>query len=204
MTKSLVEFNRDYDYKCFLEEKMLTTTKKDSLIKKMIFYSTLIIIVVFSIFWSNSNDAGKRFGSFSYNTVLTSSMQSIYPQGSLVTSWAITPNEPLKTGLAEGDDIVFVTESGKRIVHRIIEIMENYEDSGFRAFRTQGVENIAPDSFITYEGNVIGRVTWHVPYVGGVLTIINENIFLFIAGISVICVLIPLLKISLANNTLNK
>jgi len=204
MVKSLVEFNREYAYKCFLEEKTLKTPKKGSLIKSMIFYSMLIIIVAFAVFWSNSSDAGKRFGSFAYNTVLTSSMQSVYPQGSLVTSWAVKPGEQLKAGLADGDDIVFVTETGKMIVHRIIEIMGNYEDSGMRAFRTQGVENSAPDSFVTYEGNVIGRVVWHVPYVGGILAIISENIFLFIAGITAVCIVISLVKIALSNNAPGK
>ena len=201
MAKALIDFNREYGYKCYLEEReILKAPPKGSLIKNMIFYSFLIVVVAFAFFWSNNNEAGRRFGKFSYHTVLTSSMQSVYPQGSLVTSWGIKPGELLHEGLTGGDDIVFVTESGKVIVHRIVEIIENNDNSGLRAFRTQGVENTSPDNFITYEGNVIGRVTWHIPYAGKILTTISENFLLFIAAVFIICILVSLLRLVFADN----
>jgi len=203
MAKSLIEFNREYTYKCYLEEITSEVPQKGTFIKSMVFYSILVIIVFFATFWSNNNDAGKRFGPFSYNAVLTSSMQSVYPKGSLVASWAIKPGDKLTAGLANGDDIVFVTETGKMIVHRIVEVIENYDDSGLRAFRTQGIENSSPDTFVTYEGNVVGRVIWNIPYAGDGLAIISENIFLFIAIITVVCILISLIKMVLSNSAQN-
>jgi len=204
MSKSLIEFNREYTYKCYVEETTPEAPKKNAPIKTTVFYSALIIIVLFTFFWSNNNAAGKRFGPFAYNSVLSTSMQSAYPKGSLVASWAIKPDDKLKAGLADGDDIVFVTESGKIIVHRVVEIMENYDDSGLRAFRTQGIENSAPDTFITYEGNIIGRVVWHTPHVGKILASISENFFLIIAIITVVCIFVYLLKIAILGNAPKK
>lgn len=201
MPKSLIDFNREYDYKCYLEETQAAkiSTKK-SIIKSTVFYAVLIIAVMSSFLYSGSKDAGKRFGPFAYNTVLTPSMNSVYPKGSLVTSWAVKPGEALKAGLSNGTDIVFTREDGTVIVHRIIEIMENYEDSGQRAFHTQGVDNPTPDNWITYEGNVIGRVTWHVPYAGDILAFIAAKILWFIIGIAGLFALSALLRIVFSND----
>jgi len=196
MVKSLVEFNRHYDYTCYLEETQAAKIQtKGSIIRSTIFYSILVIAVVFSFIWSGSDDSGKRFGPFAYNTVLTGSMKSVYPQGSLVTSWAVKPGEPLQAGLDKGTDIVFTKEDGTVVVHRIIEVFDNYEDSGQRAFRTQGVDNPFPDNWITYEGNVIGRVTLHIRYVGNILAAISANILWVIGGIALLFALSAMVKI---------
>lgn len=199
MPEPLIEFNKKYEYERYLEEtKTQGTPTKGSIIKSTVFYVVLISAVLFSFLWSSNDDAGKKFGPFAYSTVLTSSMQSVYPQGSLVTSWSVKPNEPLQAGLTNGDDIVFTTEEGMVIVHRIIEVLDDYEDSGQRAFKTQGVENPAPDNFITYEGNIIGKVTWHVPYVGDILAFISENIIWFVAGIAILFALSALFNVVFA------
>ena len=175
--RNINDFNREYMYRIWSGE--IETSKephKKSAVKNVIFYSVLLAAVALAFFYSGSKEPGKRFGPFTYNTVLTESMNSVSPKGSLITSWAIRPDEPLEAGLETGTDIVFLKEDGTVIVHRIIEIIEDYEDSGQRAFRTQGVDNPAPDSWITYEGNVLGRVTWHLPYAGDILLVIAENI----------------------------
>jgi hypothetical protein len=72
--------------------------------------------------------------------------------------------------------------------------MEDYENSGQRAFRTQGVDNPSPDPWITYEGNIVGRVTWHVPYLGAAMALVAENIFYVVGGIAALAVLFALWK----------
>jgi signal peptidase I, archaeal type len=193
--RTINDFNREYLYKTWVEEtEENRRPKRGSAIKSIAFYGALIAMILLAFFYSGSRDGAKRFGPFSYNTVLTGSMQSVYPQGSLITSWEIKKGEPLKAGLENGDDIVFVRENGDVIVHRIIEIIDNYEDTGQRAFITQGVNNSAPDNWITFEGNVIGRVTWHVPYVGNILQMISQNILIFIGIIVLITVILTLWK----------
>ncbi len=196
MPKPLIEFNKQYDYLCFQEElEAEQKTTKGSIVKDTIFYGILVTAIIFAFIYSKNDEAGKRFGPFAYNTVLTGSMQSVYPKGSLVLSWALKPNEQLRTGLDIGDDIVFLIKGDTTVVHRILNITENYEDSGQRMFTTQGVENPAPDDYITYEDNVLGRVIFHIPYLGAMLAFIAEKMIWFIAGTIILFALSALLRI---------
>ena len=192
------DFNREYMYRIWCGEvEAADKPRKGAVIKSVVFYAVLLAMIVLAFFYSGSSEPGKRFGSFAYNTVLSDSMQSVYPEGSLITSWAIKPGEPLKAGLEDGTDIVFLREGGATVVHRIIEIMEDYGDSGQRAFRTQGVDNPIPDTWITYEGNVIGRVTWHLPYAGNILAAIGANILWVVLIIAALILILTLFKTAL-------
>jgi len=103
---------------------------KNPLVKISVLFSVFLTILFFTV---SSKEAGKQIGPFSYNVVFTDSMQSVYPKGSLITSQALKTNEPLKAGLDNGTDIVFTKEDGTSVVHRIIEIIENYKGGGQRA-----------------------------------------------------------------------
>ena len=174
--------------------------QKGAAVRSAIFYAALIGMVLFAFFYSGGENTGKSFGPFAYSRVLTGSMQSVYPQGSLIMSWAIKPDEPLRAGLDDGTDIVFITKNeatGKEkiVVHRIIEIMENYEDTGVRGFITQGVNNPESDPWgATSEINVIGRVIWHVPFVGDAMAFLAENVIWVVAVIVVLFVIGTMLK----------
>ncbi len=193
----LVKFNREYEYNRILEEiRAQEAPTKSTLIKNAVFYAVLIVAVLVAFIYSGNNDNGKRFGPFAYSTVLTRSMDSVYPKGSLVMTWQLKPGEELKAGLDIGTDIMFtLDESGTTYVHRIIEIIENYEESGQRGFKTQGVDNPSPDNWVAYEGNIVGRVTWHVPYMGDILAFIGENILWVCVFIAVLFAIATLLKI---------
>jgi len=194
--RTINDFNKEYYYKLWLGEiESAAKPSSGEAIKNTIYYFILCSMIVIAFFYSSNKDVGKRFGPFAYNTVLTYSMHSVYPQGSLITSWAVAPDEPLQAGLDNGTDIVFVKEDGTVVVHRIIEIINNYQDSGQRAFHTQGVDNPAPDSWITFEGNVIGRVTWHVPYAGNILSVVAENVLWVVGGIIIMLAIATMLKI---------
>ncbi|HCC35137.1 MAG TPA: signal peptidase I [Ruminococcaceae bacterium] len=200
--RTINDFNREYIYKHWKQEiEESKKPKKGATVRSAVFYAALVVMVLLAFFYSGNRDPGKRFGPFAYNTVLTGSMQSVYPQGSLITSWAIAPDEALKSGLQNGTDIVFTKEDGTVVVHRIIEIFENYEDSGQRAFRTQGVDNPNPDTWITFEGNVVGRVIWHMPYLGSVLAMIAENVLWIILIVAVLAATITLWKIVFKKET---
>ena len=143
--RTVNDFNREYLYRCWCEEVLAAgQPKRGAAIKNAVFYGLLVIMVLLAFVYSGRDQAGKAFGPFAYNTVLTTSMQDVYPQGSLITSWAIKPDEPLKTGLDGGTDIVFLQdeETKRVVVHRVIEVIEDYEGAGVRAFRTQGREAI--------------------------------------------------------------
>lgn len=187
-TRTVNDFNREYEQKLILDAiDEAKKPRKAAPIKSAVFYLFLILLVLFVFFYVNGSGTGMRFGPFSYSVVLSESMQSVYPKGSLITTYAIKPDTPLEAGLENGTDIVFVTTGEIRVVHRIIEIFENYENTGQRAFRTQGVNNQNPDADIVYEANVVGRVTWHSPYLGAALNFISSNIIwavFIVAGIT--------------------
>ncbi|MCL2694851.1 MAG: signal peptidase I [Clostridiales bacterium] len=196
--KTVNDFNREYLYRCWLEEvESVGQPGKGQTVKTAAFYLVLVGMVFMAFLYSGNKTPGRSFGPFAYNSVLTTSMQSVYPQGSIIFSWAVKPEEPLKAGLVDGDDIVLIKEDGTVIVHRIIEIMYDYEDLGVRAFRTQGVDNRSPDSWITLEVNVIGRVRGHVPILGNVLLIIADNTLWVAGGVVVLFGIITLLKVAL-------
>jgi len=196
MARNILDFNAEYTYKQWrAEEEAAAHPRKGAAVRTAIFYALLVGMVLFAFIYSGSEQgAGKKFGPFAYNTILSSSMKSVYPKGSLVVSWAVKPDEPLAAGLNNGDDIVFAREDGTVIAHRIIEVMEDYEDSGQRAFRTQGTDNPEPDPWITGEVNVVGKVVWHMPVAGDVLAFIAENIFWVLGGILGIFLLLALVK----------
>ncbi|MCL2488453.1 MAG: signal peptidase I [Oscillospiraceae bacterium] len=195
--RTVNDFNREYLYNCWVEETVSAKQpRKGQAIKDSIFYACLLMMVLLAFFYSGTGQNGKQFGPFAYNSVLTTSMQSVYPQGSLITSWAIAPDEKLTAGLENGTDIVFTKSAdGEVVVHRIIAIMEDYEDSGQRAFRTQGVDNPSPDQWVVYEGNVVGRVTWHIPYLGAVMEFIAQNVLWVVLILVILFTIAAMLKI---------
>jgi signal peptidase len=66
--------------------------------------------------------------------------------------------------LAVGDVVSFEHDGdGPVITHRIVEVVST--DDG-RAFRTRGDANDVADGTLVAPADVIGRVTFHLPYVG--------------------------------------
>jgi|GEM_PF-2147564 len=150
-------------------------TQKISLISDIIFYFTIAAMVLCAVLFSRSGIGRNTIGNYQYFEVLTTSMQSVYPRGSLVMVKSVNTNS-----LEIGDDITFYKDSSTTITHRIIAVTENYDGNGDRGFVTKGVENAEPDSGIVDERNVVGMVIWHVPYLGALLSWLGENLWLLL------------------------
>ena len=153
-----------------------TKKKKNllSVISDILFYSA-IITILFSILTSGPNNgAPKTIMGYSYFTVLTSSMQNEIPRGSFIlVNDRIDPQE-----LKVGDNITYMRDSTTSITHKIIDIYENYDDSGERGFQTKGVNNADPDKDIVFAVNVVGKVIFHIPKVGAVIDSLKANIYI--------------------------
>ena len=147
--------------------------KKASIISDFIFYSTLILMVVLALLFSRGAFGNQVFGGLRFYEVLTTSMDSVYPRGSLILIKEVDTNE-----LVVGDDITFTKDSSDLITHRIIEIKENHEGSGKRAFVTKGVDNAAPDADMVLADNVVGRVARGFRGLGATLTWIGNNLWI--------------------------
>lgn len=88
--------------------------------------------------------------------VMTSSMEPELPVGSLLFVQPTAYED-----IYIGDDITFVRDQNLTLVtHRVIE-----KDDKTKFITTQGIANNAADAPTNYQ-NVVGKVIFHIPYVG--------------------------------------
>ena len=139
-------------------------------IGEVVFYLVLIAVVVGVLFISGKESCPKSFAGYSAFTVLSGSMESEIPKGSLVVTKQVDPSE-----LQIGDDITYLSNPTTTITHRIVGITENYADTGQRAFTTQGVMNSAPDKQPVPAANVVGKVMYHSLFVGRAVSFLKEH-----------------------------
>ncbi|CAD5896355.1 putative Type I signal peptidase [Carnobacterium maltaromaticum] len=156
-------------------EKSATVGKKNRF-ETVFFYSLLLFIVVaMSAAFNGKSDSGvpRNIVGYAPMTILTRSMQSVYPQHSLVVTKVTEPKE-----LAIGDDITYIKENNTTVTHRIIGINENYMDTGERGFETKGVENPRKDEEVIRAENVIGKVVFSSIVLGEILLFVREKLVL--------------------------
>jgi len=148
-----------------------------SRITGIIFYAALVAIVILATTFSagNSNSSVPRpiFG-FSAETVLTDSMQSEIPQGSLVIVQHVDPNT-----LQIGDDITYMYGEHTSITHKVVGIYENFKN-GERGFLTKGVDNQVPDPDVVLASSVVGKVIFHAPAIGQLSKWVSANIIMLL------------------------
>lgn len=147
----------------------------------ILFYLVLIAVVagVFN-FMDRKGGGPKTLFGYSVLHILTESMQSEIPKGSLVLIRMIDPNT-----VKIGDDITYMVSDDTSITHKVIGIYENHEDSGMRFFETMGVDNDAPDKELVAASNVLGKVVGHVPHVGRITSFVSGNalmLFVILVG----------------------
>jgi signal peptidase len=98
-------------------------------------------------------------------------MQDAIPRGSLIVVKRVESHE-----IEVGDDITYMRDANSTITHRVVQIYEDYKNSGERGFQTQGVNNAAPDPDVVYAPNVVGVVLFHVPTLGAMLAYLGGNL----------------------------
>jgi len=158
--------------------------KKRSLAKQVsdiILCSLIGVILIAAVTFNFKSGNGFAFLGYSFFTMLTDSMQSEIQKGALVIITKTDTNS-----ISIGEDITFIQNDSSTITHRVIHIIENYEDSGARGFRTQGLENPKPDSEIVCTEKIIGVVKFSIPGLGYILDSISENIGLALLLLGVV------------------
>lgn len=107
----------------------------------------------------------RLFGLAPY-TVLSSSMEPAYPVGSLIYVQDIPVNS-----IQVGDTITFVMNEALVVAtHRVVEVNPEQE-----TFRTKGDANENIDGAAVHFENVLGRVSFSIPYLGYVAHFINSG-----------------------------
>jgi signal peptidase len=166
-----------------------------------IFYTLLIAALFTVIIYIASSSPGTPrviFGH-SFLRVLSPSMQSELPEGSLIIVKETDPDI-----LEIGDNITFLEENNTSTTHKIMQIYENYTEDGQRGFLTQGTENVWPDRDIVIAQNVVGRVVFHTTFFAGIadfvagIPALAADIWGFLLAYPIFLVIFPLLIAGLA------
>ena len=112
---------------------------------------------------------GTRFIGIKPYAVLSGSMESVYPTGSLIYVKPVDANK-----LKVDDVITFHLGGGAVGTHRIIEIIDDEESDGKILFRTKGDENEIADTEPVKAESVIGKPVFCIPRLGVVATYISQ------------------------------
>lgn len=142
-------------------------------VSNLLFYGALLLAILAALVYGTGPGEVKDLLGYSYFTVMTPSMQSSIPQGSLIITRRTEPAD-----LAVGDVITFFSSDGSNTVtHRIIEIISG----GELQFRTKGDDNPTPDSTPIAAGRVVGKVLFHVKHLGSVMLALQNNLIWVLA-----------------------
>jgi signal peptidase len=101
-----------------------------------------------------------HFMGMNFFTIYGGSMMPTIPIGSVVAAKSVEAS-----AIKVGDIITFRagTEADKVVTHRVVEVSN---DSGALSFRTAGDSNANPDGNVVLAENVVGKVWFHVPFLG--------------------------------------
>ncbi|MFC1987566.1 signal peptidase I [Chloroflexota bacterium] len=93
------------------------------------------------------------------NVVLSGSMEPQLKVGGLVVTRPIEPE-----AIAVGDIIIYrpIAAGENLISHRVVDVQRNSPLS----FQTKGDANDDPDPFLVPAQNVVGKIGWHIPFLG--------------------------------------
>lgn len=163
--------------------------KRGKLLGNLLFYTAILAILIIGISCGMSGNGTKNIAGYCIVNVLSSSMQSEIPQGSLVMTKRVDCAE-----IEIGDDITFMAGETSSVTHRVIGIVENYMNSGERGFETKGIDNEKPDKDTVWAKNVVGKVIFHIPYVGSVMETLKKHWLLAILPFFGVLIFTSLMK----------
>jgi len=106
-------------------------------------------------------------------------MEPVLPVGSVVFTSPVPASE-----IQVGDDITVNAGGGHSdtfLTHRVVGVSADAQ--GKRFFQTQGINNQTNDPSPFSEDLLVGRVAFSIPYLGTVMTIVQEQLILVIIGL---------------------
>ena len=115
----------------------------------------IILILAVALFITNMD----RFHLHSY-CMMTDSMGDTIPKGSVVFSY----EKPLEE-YQIGDVITYINSQGISVTHQIVSEIDDYNETGSRAFYTKGTENDMVDEEVVTYGMIKGKVIIYIPYI---------------------------------------
>ena len=168
--------------------------KKSSWIGNAVYYLLLALALLAVLIYTKHSSGQSIFG-YSAFTVITDSMYPEYPLDTLIIVREVDPGV-----IRVGDDISYIRSDNTLITHRVIEVHENYQQSGLRAFSTQGIANMFADKEKVYADNVVGLVIYHNFILGALLTYAKKNYLLVLSLVLMIIGFVITLRWLLSNS----
>ncbi len=162
-------------------------------ILKILSNALVIFVVVLAILLH-----GLQFIGLKPYSVLSGSMQTVYPTGSLLYIKDVNP-ETLKVG----DVITYKMASGSLCTHRIIELVPDEDDPAIVRFCTKGDENDTVDPLVDYD-SVVGKAVFCIPLLGYLATYMAVPPGKYIAITVAIALILIEIMISLVLNDKDK
>lgn len=166
---------------CMKTEYLFKRTLK--VLGNLVSVTLLIVTLSLALFGIKSKlDGGTpNFAGYKAYVVLTGSMVPVFDPGSIVVVKNFSSQQ-----VSKGDIITFKEpgDSTRIVTHRVAEIKK---DNGGLSFITKGDANDGPDKDPIPAGNLIGKVTYSMPYVGYLADFVKTKkgmvIFLVIPGL---------------------
>lgn len=141
--------------------------------------STILVIFAVIIAFLIS---GMRIFGFQVYGVLTGSMEPAYPTGSLI----YVKDVDART-LRVNDVITFSVSPNVVATHRIVELVPDSTNPAVTLYRTKGDANNEVDATLVAERNIIGKVSFCVPFLGNMANYIQNPPGTYVA--IVVCLL---------------
>jgi len=156
----------------------------------ILFYVVLALMVIGMMIFSKEALGNRAIGGYHFYEVTTTSMQSVYPQDSLVFVRDIKANV-----LMVGDDITFQNEDNEVIISRIIEINEETDEPNNKVVAILGVDEVAENIERVPANKVTGKVTGSIPFVGMIFNWIGNNLWSGFVALGVLVIIFVCTKI---------
>lgn len=128
--------------------------------------STVVMVLV--VLLALTLVGGRLFGMQTY-AVLSGSMEPAYPTGALLYVRKVDPAD-----IQPGQVITFLLDEHTVATHRVLEVIPDPEEAGIYRYRTKGDANEAADAGLVHCKNVLGTPVACVPYLGYVITWIQN------------------------------
>ena len=128
--------------------------------------STVVMVLV--VLLALTLVGGRLFGMQTY-AVLSGSMEPAYATGALLYVRKVDPAD-----IQPGQVITFLLDEHTVATHRVVEVIPDPEEAGIYRYRTKGDANEAADAGLVHCRNVLGTPVASIPYLGYVITWIQN------------------------------
>lgn len=141
----------------------------------------LVIVVLVAIL--------SRTGSIGLRVIQSGSMTPQLPVGSLIVTKRVLPGE-----IKPGDVISFAAGSDATVSHRVTQVKKSGTEV---SFQTKGDHNQQVDSMLVPAKNLLGKMIFHLPFVGYLLNFLHHpaSLIVIICALVFFWILIKMVKL---------